>query len=95
VDKPTTRELKEVALVDALNKADDASKGFFLYHLSQYGLGGGKIRDLIMKMDAEDFDLFYEEEIWNLASPEEKDRRAAEINNQPQPPGAGEKGKEA
>lgn len=61
-----TREQKEAALVAALNKATDSAKGFFLYHLGQYSPEPGKIRDQIMALDAEDFDLFYNEEIDNL-----------------------------
>jgi hypothetical protein len=60
------REQKEKALVDALNKATDSSKGFFLYHLGMYSPKPGKIRDQIMALDDEDFDLFYNDEIDNL-----------------------------
>ena len=61
-----SREQKEAALVAALNKATDTSKGFFLYHLGMYSPKPGKIRDQIMALDDEDFDLFYNEEIDNL-----------------------------
>lgn len=60
------REQKEKALVDALNKATDSAKGFFLYHLSHYLPKPGKIRDQIMALENEDFDMFYNEEIDNL-----------------------------
>ena len=60
------REAKELELVRLLNAATKTSQGFFLYHLSQYGVGAGKIRDLIMKLDNEDFDLFYRDEVENL-----------------------------
>lgn len=60
------REQKETELIAALNKATDTSKGFFLMHLGQFDVGEGKIRDLVMKLDADDFNLFHEEEMENL-----------------------------
>lgn len=61
-----TREQKEHALIEALNKADKTSQGFFLYHLSMYAPKPGKIRDQVMALDDEDFDLFYPDAMDNL-----------------------------
>jgi hypothetical protein len=60
------REQKENALVVALNKATKSQQGFFLYSLSFYALGPGKIRDLIMKLDDEEFEVFYPDALSNL-----------------------------
>jgi hypothetical protein len=64
-----TREQKEAILLAALNKADKSRQGFFLYHLTMYVPGPGKIRDMVMSMDGDDFDLFYSDALSNLEAP--------------------------
>ena len=61
-----SREQQEDELIKALNKADKSSQSFFLYDLSRYGVGAGKIRDLVMRLSNDDFETFYNDEIFNL-----------------------------
>ena len=60
------REQKEAQLIATLNKASASAKSFFLFHLGQYATESGKVREVIMRMNDDEFKTFYEEEIDNL-----------------------------
>lgn len=66
-----SREQKEAELIAALNKSTGEAQAFFLNHMIMVTPGSGKIRDMLMRMDNETFEIFYDEEIDNLTPREE------------------------